>query len=129
MEFFWPLSGVAFMARYEQSYVGGRRTASVHVQLTPDERAELEAAAAEGGLRPQRLHPNALLAAPCGRRPRRWHPPQSRCAPAHYELNAIGNNLNQLTRIANTLRAMPAADELRAVTGLLKATMARVIAL
>ena len=46
-----------------------------------------------------------------------------------YELKAIGNNLNQLTHIANALRAMPAEDKLRAVIDLLKAAMARVIAL
>lgn len=118
------------MARYEQSYVGGRRTASVHVQLTPDERAELEAAAAEGGsaslsayIRTLCLRRRADAARVAGAR---RNPDARRLM---YELNAIGNNLNQLTRIANTLRAMPAGDELRAVTGLLKAAMARVIAL
>ena len=37
------------MARYERSYVGERRTAPLRLQLTPSERAELEAAAARQG--------------------------------------------------------------------------------
>lgn len=118
------------MARYDQSYVGERRTASVHVQLTPDERAELEAAAVETGSASLsayvrtlclRRHPDAVRVAGTRRNPDAQR--------LMYELNAIGNNINQLTRVANTAGAMPAADELRAVTGLLKAAMARVIAL
>jgi hypothetical protein len=130
LEFFWPLSGVAFMARYDQSYVGERRTASVHVQLTPDERAELETAAAERGaaslsafVRTLCLRRLADVARVAGAR---RDPDAQRLM---YELKAIGNNLNQLTHIANTVRDMPAGDELRAVTGLLKAAMARVLAL
>ena len=38
------------MARYEPSYLGERRTSAVHVQLTPAERAEFEAAAASAGV-------------------------------------------------------------------------------
>lgn len=118
------------MARYGQSYDGAHRTASVHVQLTPDERSELEAAALETGARSLSAYVRTL----CLRRRAddgrvagtRRSPDAQRLM---FELNAIGNNLNQLTRMANTLRALPAADELRAVTCLLKAAMARVIAL
>lgn len=118
------------MARYEQSYVGERRTASVHVQLTPDERAELETAAVETGS----ASLSAFVRTLCLRRVAdaariagtRRNPDADRLM---YELKAIGNNLNQLTHIANTVRDMPAGDELHAVTGLLKAAMARVIAL
>ena len=118
------------MARYDRSYVGERRTASVHVQLTPDERAELETAAVETGsaslsafVRTLCLRRLADVARVAGTR---RNPDAKRLM---YELNAIGNNLNQLAHIANTLRDMPAGDELRAVTGLLKAAMARVMAL
>ena len=121
---------MAFMARYDQSYDGERRTASVHVQLTPHERAELEAAAAAKGaaslsafVRTLCLRRLADVARVAGTS---RNPDARRLL---YELNAIGNNLNQLTHIANTYRALPAADELRAVTGLLKAAMARVMAL
>lgn len=118
------------MARYDESYVGERRTASVHVQLTPDERAELEAAAAGTGsaslsayVRTLCLRRSADAARVAGIR---RNPDARRLM---YELNAIGNNLNQLTHIANRDRVLPAADELRAVTGLVKAAMARVMAL
>jgi hypothetical protein len=118
------------MARYEQSYVGGRRTVSVHVQLTPDERAELETAAVETGSASLSAYVRTLclrrLADAARIAGTRRNPDARRLM---YELNAIGNNLNQLTHIANRDRAMPAADELRAVTGLVKAAMARVIAL
>jgi hypothetical protein len=46
-----------------------------------------------------------------------------------WQLSAIGNNLNQLARMANTTGALPARSELLATTALLKAALARVIAL
>ena len=45
------------------------------------------------------------------------------------ELIAIGNNLNQLARIANTKRAVPHIYELSLTTGLLKVAIKRVLAL
>jgi hypothetical protein len=43
------------------------------------------------------------------------------------ELTAIGNNLNQLTRIANTTKMMPQLQELSITTDILKATFKRVL--
>lgn len=118
------------MARYDQSYVGERRTASVHVQLTPDERSELEAAAAETGsaslsayIRTLCLRCRADAARVAGTR---RNPDAQRLM---YELNAIGNNLNQLTHLAHRTGDIAAEGELRAVASLLKAAIARVIAL
>jgi len=37
-----------------------------------------------------------------------------------HELTAIGNNLNQLARVANTVKAVPQLYELRLTTGMLK---------
>jgi hypothetical protein len=45
------------------------------------------------------------------------------------ELTAIGNNLNQLARLANTHRAAPQHHELKATTDLLKAAINRVLCL
>ena len=45
------------------------------------------------------------------------------------ELNWIGNNLNQLARVANTIRAAPQLDELKRTTEVLKATLAHVLSL
>jgi len=118
------------MARYDQSYVGERRTASVHVQLTPDERTELETAAVETGSASLSAFVRTLclrrLADPVRVAGTRRNPDAQGLM---HELKAIGNNLNQLTHIANALRNLPAEDKLRAVIDLLKAAMARVIAL
>jgi hypothetical protein len=46
-----------------------------------------------------------------------------------HELSAIGNNLNQLARVANTKRQAPQEGELRAAIEVLKAAMARVLSL
>jgi len=115
------------MARYEQTYAGERRTAALHVQLTPSERAELETAAFEAGLSLShfvrvlclRRVPEAGALAGSRRNPD--------AAVLARELAAIGNNLNQLTRIANTTRVLPAMAELGATLGLLKAVFARVV--
>ncbi len=118
------------MARYEQSYSGEHRSAALHVQLTPGERAELESAARQAGAASLSAYVRQL----CLRRVLdagrvagvRRHPDALLLA---RELNAVGNNLNQLARIANATGVVPAADELRATIGLLKAVFARVIAL
>ncbi len=118
------------MARYDQSYDGAHRTAWVHVQLTPDERSELEATAAEIGsaslsacVRTLLLRRRADAVRVAGTR---RNPDAQRLM---YELNAIGNNLNQLTHLAHRTGGIAAESDLRAVTCLLKAAMARVIAL
>jgi hypothetical protein len=46
-----------------------------------------------------------------------------------YELSAVGNNLNQLARVANTFRAAPQHEELKAAIEVLKATIAHVLSL
>ena len=117
------------MGRYAPSYAGKRRTSALHVQLTPDERAELEAAADRAGVaslsafarflffrRPGEVRPAAAT---------RRNPDATRIA---RELNAIGNNLNQLTHLAHRTGNVAAEDDLRETTTLLKAAFARVIA-
>lgn len=118
------------MSRYEQSYSGDRRTAALHVQLTPVERAQLEAAAAEVGAASLSAFVRVLLFRRLAEAEltggARRHPD----APGlMYQLSAIGNNLNQLAHVANATGAIVATDELRATTGLLKAAFARVLAL
>ena len=117
------------MGRYAPSYSGERRTSAVHVQLTPSERAELEAAAASAGV----ASLSAFARFPFFRRPfdagpiagTRGNPEAN---PIARELNAIGNNLNQLTHLAHRTGNVAAEDDLRATTTLLKAAFARVIA-
>ena len=118
------------MARYAPSYFGERRTSALHVQLTPAERAEFEAAAASAGVASlsafarflffQRLFDAGALAAT------RRNPDARRLAA---ELKAIGNNLNQLTYLAHRTGAIASEDDLRATICLLKAAIARAITL
>jgi hypothetical protein len=118
------------MARYEKSYTGERRTLALHVQLTPGERAEIETAARQAGVASlsayarlllfHRLAEFELFASP------QRNPDVRKLI---FELSAIGNNLNQLARIANTTKAITAAEELAATTELLKAAIARVLGL
>ena len=118
------------MGRYASSYFGDRRTSAVHVQLTPGERAELEAAAASAGV----ASLSAFARFRLFRRPGEAHPaaatrrnPDATCLAR--ELNAIGNNLNQLTHLAHRTGNVAAEDDLRATICLLKAAIARTIAL
>jgi hypothetical protein len=118
------------MGRYAPSYSGEHRTSALHVQLTPAERAEFEAAAASAGVGSLSAYARCIFF----RRPfdtgpvagTRGNPDANRLAG---ELNAIGNNLNQLTHLAHITGAIAAEDDLRATTSLLKAALARVITL
>src|SRR5277367_1647962 len=93
------------MARYEQSYVGERRTSSIGVKLTPTERTKLETAADAVGV-PLSTYVREL----CIRRS-----PQAVAAIRRNpeakallnELNAIGNNINQIAKYANTHGELP----------------------
>jgi Bacterial mobilisation protein (MobC) len=117
------------MARYVKSDTSERRTAQLRLQLTPAERAELETAAVEAG-----ANLSQYVRELCLRRPGTApvvagtkRNPDAR-ALAH-ELTAIGNNLNQLARLANTVKAIPQLNELHRTTAILKAALARVIEL
>lgn len=118
------------MARYAETYSGERRTVALHVQLTPTERAHLEAAAHAAGARSlsafARDHLLRRTMAPRQVAGVRRHPD----APGLiHQLSAIGNNLNQLARVANRNGAVASVEELLAVIEILKAAMARIIAL
>src|SRR4051794_38235632 len=95
-----PLAGeAAGMARYDRAYAGERRTAPLRLQLTPSERASLEAAAAQQGAsisayaREQLFRRSAAIVAGTRRNPE--------AAALMRELSAIGNNLNQIARYLN----------------------------
>jgi len=117
------------MARYERSYSGERRTALLHIQLTPSERAELEAAAVAHGAANLSAYARQLLfrrAAAVVAEMRR-NPEAKALAD---ELRAIGVNLNQLTRYANIHGELAdRCDDLDDVLTAIKAATARVIGL
>jgi Bacterial mobilisation protein (MobC) len=118
------------MARHEQSYTGERRTAQLTIQLTRGERAEIETAAGRAGVASLSAYARLLLL-------RRLAEFELFVSPQRNpdvrglirELSAIGNNLNQLARIANATKAIEAVVELAATTELLKAAIARVLGL
>jgi Bacterial mobilisation protein (MobC) len=115
------------MARYAKSDASERRTASLRLQLTPSERAELEKGAAEAGT-PLSQYVRELCFRRSGDAPvvagTKRNPGARALA---YELSAIGNNLNQLTRIANSTKAVPQLYELQITTGFIKAALKSVI--
>jgi uncharacterized protein (DUF1778 family) len=89
------------MGRYERRYSGERRTEKLTVQLTPSERAELEEAAEGQGVENLSAFTRELLfrrAAAVVAATRRN--PQAKAIAD--ELRAVGINLNQLQRHANT---------------------------
>jgi hypothetical protein len=119
------------VARYERGYVGERRTVKRTVKLTPGEDAELEAAAAEVGaptvsqFARELLFRRLLAVVAAGTR---RNPEAKALLDA---INAVGNNLNQLMRHANSTGEL-GPERLEAVDAVLlalKAAAARVIAL
>jgi hypothetical protein len=116
------------MARYARDYSGERRTVKVTVQLTPSERSALEEAAARAGASLSQ-HAREL----CLRRSPAASPvvagtrrsPDAKALANHF--HAIGNNLNQLTHLAQIHKATPQLDELKATTDLLKTALSQVI--
>ncbi len=117
------------MARHAKAYEGERFTEKVTLQLTPTQRAELEKAARAEGLSLSRharemcLRRSAAAQIVAGTRR------NPNALALINELTAVGNNLNQLTRLANTLKTVPQQDELRETTTALKAAFARILAL
>jgi len=115
------------MARYERTYSGERRTAFVGLHVTPSERAELEAAAAQQGAnvsdysRELLFRRSAAIVAGTRRNPE--------AATLARELSALGNNLNQIARHANTTGELPDLELLDELIELIKDALSRVIAL
>ena len=103
-----PCGEQGSMGRRSQTDEGERRTATLTVQLTPTERAELGERADAAGVRLSDFARSALL----GHRLTVKDPLKER---AIQELAAIGNNLNQLARRANITEEIDAEDLGRAL--------------
>lgn len=115
------------MARYNDAYAGEHRTRAIGVKLTPAERAKLEAAAAARG---EGL--SDYIRSLCFRRPPPPAGAVSRNPDARAlaeQLSRIGNNVNQLAKVANTKGTIPQLYELKMVTGMIKAAIDRVLEL
>jgi hypothetical protein len=111
------------MARLQRSYAGERRTAPLRLQLTPSERAEVDAAAAGQGVhlseysRQRLLQRQAPVVAGARRNPEAaalMHALEG----AAFENKAIGINLNQIARSLNTTGELRDLPELRAALAL-----------
>jgi hypothetical protein len=115
------------MARHRAGYSGERLTAALSLKMTPSERAELERRAALSGLHVSDYARRRVLggAAPKpmpGRDPRAVRKLAA-------EIAAVGNNLNQLARVANTTGKIRAERALEALMDQIADAMARVIEL
>lgn len=116
------------MARYERSFSGEHRTVHLGIQLTPSERNELEEAARTRGAslsayaRELLFRRSAVTVSATRRNPE--------AKALADELRAIGINLNQIARHANTTGELAEqADKLYDALTALKAATARVIGL
>jgi hypothetical protein len=94
------------------------RTAHLTIRLSPEERAEIDAAAERAGLMAGSYARQALLGGPRPRQARR--PPVERKELARLlgELGHIGANLNQLAKAANTGVVVYTGEIDAALTGL-----------
>lgn len=117
------------MARYRATDAVERRTAGLTIQFTPTERKQLGEAAQRSGA-PVGEYVRQLCLRRGGREPvvagARRNPEAKLLAD---ELRAIGNNLNQLTRVANQVGDIRREGELSLTIDRLKAAIARVIGL
>lgn len=117
------------MARYSANDDSERRSKALRAWLTPGEYAGLAASAARVGA-PLSDHVRQLCLRRHGDTPvvagARRNPEAKQLAD---ELRAIGNNLNQLARVANQTGQVRRETELDRVLEDLKRALARVIAL
>lgn len=108
------------MARYEKSYTGERRTEFVGFFVTPTERAALDAGAALHGATMSGYARDLLMSrsgAAYAATSRRRNPEAKAVidamTAAGHELQAIGNNLNQIARHLNATGDLRDWPELR----------------
>ena len=122
------------MPRYERSYSGEKRTSLLGVQLTPSERRELEDAAEGQGApnlstytRELLFRRSAAVVAATRRNPEARAVMEALDGAAA-ELNAIGNNLNQIAKHLNTTGELRDWRELREALDLFRDGAERYIA-
>lgn len=112
------------MARYRADDKSERRTDILTVKLAPAERAELKSAAARHGA-PVSAYARAMLFRQSGAEAATRRNPEA--TGLMRELNAIGNNLNQIARHLNTTGELNDWDELRQALEWLKPAIGKVI--
>lgn len=117
------------MARHKRDYSGEKYTRPVTLKLTPSQREALEKGAQKAGTtlsqytRELCLRRSGAAEIVAGTR----RSPDA--AIIADQLIAVGNNLNQLAKVANTTKAAPQFHELKMTTDFLKVVFNRVLAL
>jgi len=112
--------------RHKKTYDGELRTRRRVIMFTPSEDRQLQESADGAGTQfSEHVREISLRRTSAGVVAGTRRNPQARALMR--ELTAIGNNLNQLTRIANTTKMMPQLHELNGVTDMLKAAFRRVL--
>ncbi len=114
------------MARRSKEDAGERRTSFLGLHLTPSERAVLEQRAQTTGLSLSEFARIVLLSDLKAPAPSARDPQAIRALAV--EITRVGNNVNQLAKIANETRALPHERQLREVATLIKATLEKVTA-
>ena len=113
------------MSRHRRGYSGERFTELLGVKLTPTQRAELAARAEAAGL-PVSDFVRRLIT---GSRPSRSEtgldPATARQVAA--QLAHLGNNLNQLAKIANQTGRIRSEESLEMMTAQIKETLRKVV--
>ena len=111
------------MSRHRRGYTGERFTELLGVKLTPTQRAELAARAEAAGLPVSDFARRMLTGSRA--RPSGIDPATARQFTA--QLAHLGNNLNQLARIANQTGRIRSEETLERVTAEIIATMRKVV--
>jgi hypothetical protein len=100
------------MGRLRKDQKAARRTAFAGVHLTPDEREEFDRRTAASGLPPSEWHRRALLSDANGSAPACDFEAIRQLVVA---INRVGNNVNQMTALANKRGHLPNQKALAAV--------------
>ena len=115
------------MGRRRKDDTTEKRTVALNVQLTPSERAEIDKRAARYGKTPSEFTRIVLLS------DLKDPPPTPRDSAGlravAVEIARVGNNLNQLARVANETRSAPQQRELSAVADEIIKALNKVMAL
>jgi mobilization protein NikA len=112
------------MARLQKEDKAPRRTAGLRLQLTPTERATLDRRAAAAGLHLSEWGRRMLLSDLRAPAPAARDPAAIRGLRA--EVCHVSNNLNQMTRHANTEQHLPAQEALAAMLAEVAAVLRKV---
>jgi len=115
------------MGRYKTAYSGERQTARVGIVMKLSDRLEVEQRAAKAGLSLSDYSRAMLLRQRANPVPETRDPAAIRALKA--EIARVGNNINQLARIANETKDIRSQRALEAVSAQIMTALQRVIEL